>query len=128
MSLADLVAIKEKIESPHGDFEVQGLTLEALAGLLKEHTKEIASLFDGKLDFTELLKESPVLVAKLIAYSAGEPEHIDNVKSLPFGVQLIALQKIWELTAVDTAELGNMIRSLTEGMENLDLPAPATKK
>jgi len=122
MSLADLVAIKEKIESPHGDFEIQGLTLEALAGLMKEHTSELSSMFDGKLDFTELLKESPDLVAKLIAYSAGEPEHVANVKLLPFGVQLIALQRIWKLTAVDTEELGNMLRSLTKGMENLDLP------
>jgi len=129
MSLADLVVIKEKVETPGGNFEVQGLTLEALAGLLKEHATELSKLFDGELDFAILLKESPELVSKLIAYAAGEPEQLENVKSLPFGVQLIAMKKVWDLTAVDIDELGNLFRNLMEGMETLaEIPKPTKKK
>ncbi len=122
MSLANLVAITEKIESPHGDFEVRGLTLQALAGLLKDHAEELSKLFDGEIDFQAVVREFPDLVAMLIAQAAGEPEYVDNVKELPFGVQLNAIEKIWNLTAVDVEELGNLIRSLTKGMENLVPP------
>jgi len=129
MSLADLVAIRDTVETPGGNFEVQGLTLEALAGLMGEHSEELSSLFDGKLDFAVLIKESPALVSKLIAYAAGEPKEIDKVRALPFGMQLIAMKKIWDLTAVDIDELGNLFRNLMDGMENLTkIPTPESKK
>lgn len=119
MSLADLVAVKEVVETTGGTFEVQGLTLKALAGLLKDHSEELASLFDGELDFAVLLKECPELVSKCIAYAAGESEQIEKVRCLPFGVQLVAMKKVWDLTAVDTDELGKMVRQLMDGLESL---------
>lgn len=121
--LAGLVPVTGKIVSPHGDFEVQGLSLEGLAGLLTDYAEDMKSLFEGDLDFHKLLVESPDLAAKIIALAAGEPEYEDNVKALPFGVQIIALKKIWDLTAVDIEELGKLLRSLTAGMESLDLAA-----
>lgn len=120
MGLRDIAPVREQVEVPGGAFEVGGLSLEDLARLMKDHVEELKLLVEGNVDFVALLKDSPDFVAAVIACAAGEPDATDNAKALPAGAQLIAVQKIWDLTAVDSAQLGKMLRGLLSGLGSLN--------
>ena len=67
MSLKDLVIEKRTVATDGGSFEVQGLSIEALASLLDQHKEELSALFSESVKFDVLVRDFPVFVAKLIA-------------------------------------------------------------
>jgi hypothetical protein len=124
--LKDIVAPKRTVTFGDSTFEVRGLCLEDLAALLENYKTELASLFDGDVNFEVLIHQSPKFVAELIALAADEADQVDVVRKLPLGVQLESLVAAWELTGVEPEMVGNLIRRLTAGMERMNLTGTGT--
>lgn len=128
MSLRDLVDRKVEIECP-GDinFQVRGLSLEDVVLLLENHTEALKSIFAAQAgtDFEMLLKEFPAFVAAAIAYAADEHELEDKVRKLPVGIQLRAIQEVWELSSLDVETLGKLAGSLLKSIGKLNKTALA---
>ena len=128
MSLRDLVDRKSQVTGPGGtSFEVRGLSLEDMVMLLESHREALAMIFatPNGTDFEELLKRFPTFVAAAIAYAADEPDMVDQVRKLPVGVQLRAIEEVWELSSLDVETVGklavNMLNSVAKlNSENLD--------
>lgn len=123
MSLRDLVDRKVEIECP-GDmnFQVRGLSLEDVVLLLENHTDALKSIFGAPAgaDFEMLLKEFPAFVAAAIAYAAEEHELEEQVRKLPVGIQLRAIQEVWELSSLDVETLGKLAGSILKSIGALN--------
>jgi hypothetical protein len=123
MSLRDLVDRKVEIECP-GDhnFQVRGLSLEDVVLLLENHTDALKAIFASPsgTDFEILLKEFPAFVAAAIAYAADEHELEEQVRKLPVGIQLRAIQEVWDLSSLDVETLGKLAGSLLQSVGRLN--------
>lgn len=123
MSLRDLVDRKVEIECP-GDinFQVRGLSLEDVVLLLENHADALKAIFGAPegADFEMLLKEFPAFVAAAIAYAADEHELEEKVRKLPIGVQLRAIQEVWDLSSLDVETLGKLAGSLVKSIAKLN--------
>ena len=118
MALKDLTVLRETIQVSKTDsFTVRGLSLHDLAALLKHDYDAVASLFTGAMSLDEALKTTPKLIHLMIAHCADEPEEVDKVATLPIGVQIDALVKLWELSTLDPDEVGNVVRGLIGGVQ-----------
>lgn len=126
MSLRDLVDRKSVIKDEKSgiEFEVRGLSLEDLVMLLENHKDALIRIFganDGDgTDFTALIAEFPQFIAAAIAYAAGEHDIEKDVVRLPVGVQLRAIQEVWELSSLDIDTVGKLATSLLEGVSKLN--------
>lgn len=113
MGLKHIKLPEAVIEFPGGDFAVRGLSLDDVSFLVQRHGEKLNSLFSeftaGSGDLTveavaqfalPLLNAAPEIAAEMIACASGEhdQESIGIAKSLPFPVQLDALQKLAEQT------------------------------
>ncbi len=123
---------------------LRGLTVEGLSLLMEGHWPQMRSLYDrfkegdGEPEerlnriIIDSLRLAPDLAAAIIAVSAGEPDAIENTKSLPFTSQVDALVKITNLTLSEVGGLGNfsaVVQSLAEVMQNVRaavVPPPAS--
>lgn len=114
--LKDIVVQKKTVEVPGqtASFDVQGLSLETITSLLESYSPELTAIFNGEADPTTLVTKSPLFVASLVALAADEPDAIDTVRKLPFGVQLIALEAVWDLTLPDPDSLGKLVDRVIE--------------
>ena len=123
MSLRDLVDRKVEIACP-GDinFQVRGLSLEDVVLLLENHTDALKAVFAAPegTDFEMMLKEFPAFVAAAIAYAADEHELEEKVRKLPVGVQLRAIQEVWELSSLDVETLGKLAGSILQSIGKLN--------
>lgn len=129
MSLRDLVDRKSVIKDEKSgvEFEVRGLSLEDLVLLLENHKAALVRIFGGTdggggqaTDFESLIKEFPQFIAAAIAYAAGEHEIEQDVVRLPVGIQIRAIQEIWELSSLDVETVGKLATSLLEGVSRLN--------
>jgi len=123
MSLRDLVDRRVEIECPGDEsFQVRGLSLEDVVLLLENHTDALKSIFGAPAgtDFEMLLKEFPQFVAAAIAYAADEHELEEKVRKLPIGVQLRAIQEVWELSSLDVDTLGKLAGSILKSIGKLN--------
>lgn len=120
MSLKDLVPEPRVLTFPKGSVTVYPLTIHDLVLLLSHHELDMNSLMEGQLDIPKLLAKAPVLAASLIAYAAREPGEIETVAKLPFAVQLLALEAIWDASALDGDMLGKLVLRLAEGVRGLN--------
>lgn len=102
--------------------EVHGLSLNALVGLISLHRVEVETLFNqfqgkdpnaisedevGAAAF-DMIEKAPVFVAQIIAAATdvydghvqveGEPTPLENIMSMPAGLQFAFLSKIGPLT------------------------------
>lgn len=111
-------------------FNVEGLSLETLAVLVKTHLPDLEAVFDIVLKgeredetyvdqlsriSTGLALSAPGLVANLIAVSSGEELTEDLVRiagRLPFPVQVQALMDIGSLTFDEAGGIKKSIESL----------------
>lgn len=122
MSLKDLV--DQRTEIAHNDlsFTVRGLSLEDMVVLLENHADALSRVFAGErgTDFSELIKEFPAFVAACIAYAAEEPEMVDSVRRLPIGVQLRAIEAVWELSSLDVETVGKLAVSMLNSVSKLN--------
>lgn len=111
MALKDIIAKRREIPAPGGEtFTVGAIDLTIAIGLFASREAEIKSLFDEAQrqgltknpDPTQialmLLKLAPDFVAEAIAWAAGEPEAAPNVRAFPIGVQIEAIEAIFDLT------------------------------
>jgi|Cruoilmetagenom7_1024161.scaffolds.fasta_scaffold04281_11 hypothetical protein len=126
MSLRDLVDRKAVIKDAKSgvEFEVRGLSLEDLVLLLENHKDALIRVFGGAgggdTDFSKLIKEFPNFIAAAIAYASGEHDLEDEIMKVPVGVQLRAIQEIWELSSLDVETVGKLATSLLEGVSRLN--------
>jgi hypothetical protein len=122
---------RKDIEVDGDTFAVRALTLNdvmalsttygpALAGLyqkiIKGAVEDIGSMELAMIGET-LVKASPDLAVAIIAHGAGEPNEIENARSLPFPVQLEALQAIFEFTFASEADVKKVLEIVTAAME-----------
>jgi hypothetical protein len=137
--LKDFIAVRRAVVFDGGEFELRGVSLPDVAGLIVAHREavdRIAMIVRTReqydLDDTatmievvvDVIKESPFLAADLICSCADEPDAFASAFRLPLTVQIEALRVIAELTFADAAALKKLLadaRTLLAGM----LPAPA---
>jgi hypothetical protein len=123
---------KEEVRFGPGEdetFDVRAISLPDVAMLISVHddaismiammvreNKEAFRLEDSTQisDMTatligNLIRESPLLVANLIAVCADEPTMMSTVSRLPITVQLDAISKIAKLTFTDLASVKKLI-------------------
>lgn len=129
MKLSQLAfAAKAKVPAPGVDekgqpnfFEVRGLSLEDILGLVDRHRGPLSEAF-GNLagDNDEALKNFgamskgflaalPEVAADVIAVASGEPDEVAVVKTLAASYQLTALEKIAEQTFAAEGGAGKVI-------------------
>lgn len=121
MALKDLVVNPKTVKFGQGDVTLYPLTLKDIIMLSREFAPELSKMLSGEaVDYAQLISQSPMFVASIITHSAREHEAIDVVGSLPFSVQLVVLQTIWDLSAADGDLLGKLILRLAEGMQKLN--------
>lgn len=100
--------------------EVQGLSLEHVAVLVREHLPDleaVADLFqqgggveafsvqDWKKLALPFITQAPGLVANVIAVAANEPKAAPTVQSWPMSMQLRALVDIFDLSFAEIGEV-----------------------
>ena len=122
MSLRDLVDRKSEIKAGDTSFTVRGLSLEDVVLLLDNHKDALVRIFttpDGT-DFEALLMEFPKFVAAAIAYAADKHDIEELVVKLPVGIQLKAIEEVWELSSLDVETVGKLATNLLNGMSRLN--------
>ncbi len=108
--LKDLVIASKTVHiDADQSFEVTGLTLTDLGLLINEYKTPIEALMESRLDLSEIANEFPEFMAKAIAFAAGEPNEWEQVKKLPFALQLKAFEDCWDLTIPDYDALGKLV-------------------
>lgn len=116
--------------------EVQGLSLEHLAVLLREHMPDLDAVFDlfdgvenmpqgaGQQLAMTLISQAPGLVANVIALAANQPEHAEKAAMLPAPVQIDALMKIGELTFTEVGGVKKFLEHIAALLKTVN---PQTK-
>jgi hypothetical protein len=123
-------------------FSVRGLNLNDAALLMAAHAQPLMNLYadfekivgDAERDHTalarivmKLILELPVVAADIVAVAADEPDARDNVKALPFPVQVQALTEIMRLTFEAGGGLGNFLSALAGIARGLGIELPASQ-
>jgi hypothetical protein len=132
MPLSDFKASTETVKYGNGEndfFEVRAISLPDVAMLIDVHedvislivtmVRENKDAFQNSRDneitdavsrlLGDLIRESPLLVANLIAICADEPTMMTNASRLPVAVQIDAISKIGKLTFTDLASVKKLI-------------------
>ena len=128
MSLGDVVIETREVPVGESSFAVRGLSLRDVAVVIDGHLKELEALFkkfqegaesaDEEQAAEDLLRSAlvsaPEMLAKAIALAADSPELVDKCLRLDVGVQITALQNVWELTVKGSGGSKKFIERLTE--------------
>jgi len=144
MPISDFVPAVEVVPFPGGTFTVRAISLPDVAILIDAHEYTITSLVEkvqNRRDvisqygedeeafqkviadlLTELIRESPIVVANLIAICADEPDQMDRASKLPITVQLEALTQIAKLTFTDLASVKKLVADVIAMVRGM-LPA-----
>ena len=93
--------------------EVRGLSLTDIGRLMKNHTKEVSQLFEGRIKIEEVATMWPIFAARIIAMAMDEPDAWEDARKLNATTQIDALMKIWDLTIIDEDILGKAYSRLT---------------
>jgi hypothetical protein len=136
MPISDFKPGKETVPFLGGSFDVRGLTVADLTSLAKIHMPEMELLTRavagraGELTpdtaralGLELLQESPLLAANVIAHAADELDELQTVMKMPVYVQLAALEAIGRLTFRDVAGVKNTFEAIQNLAIRLSPPA-----
>lgn len=125
MALRDYTQPTKTVEFPGGSFVVKGLSFNTLAALFtdaKDEMMEAMGLYDGMASSGEvtnealglaLIQQFPKVVAKLIAYGAGEPDAEEQAGKLPVPVQMDALMALSDLTFAEPDALKKFVGQVT---------------
>lgn len=131
MALSDHITQKRKILFPGGEFEVRAITLPDVAVIVESHREAIdrivgqmrvRDLNDSEAiteTLMEVVAESPILAANIIAICSDEPDQMGAAMNLPLPVTVEALQAIGDLTFTDLAavkKFGANVTRLIRGM------------
>jgi hypothetical protein len=133
MSLANLQIRSETVVYNGTSITLRGLSANAIAGLIISNLSSLEELFDiaegmgiknendvAKIDVAQvgvrMLAQVPDFIASAIAHAAGEPEHLEVVKSLDGPTQLKMLKAVASLTFNDETGfrefVGNVVAAL----------------
>lgn len=138
MSLASYEPLIQKIEFKNGEFSVRGLSAEDITALIQAHFTDIDQIFDTWTKHTQnvfttdalqdfsmkIVRDVPILSAKIIAMAAGEIDMVDKVRMLPFPIQLEAFLTILQLTFEEVGGVGKFFERLGPTLRKL-LPSSA---
>lgn len=133
IDFADLLPAPAEIALPNGKtFPVRGLTLEQVSYLMATNFEVLTTFMVGDtINFKAFALKSPELAAHAIALGADAIGQEDNIRKLPFQVQLDALMQIWSLTVPDVKKLKELLSgattALNESRASLESPAPSEK-
>ncbi len=125
MSLKNLRTDYYDLEVAGQVIKLKGLSLHAVGSLIEDYKKPLFAMFGASnaLDVEQLILKGPDFAVALIVVGAGDDpkdaEAVEAATNLSMGKQAEALDAIWTRTAITPAELGNLIRKLTGGMEGL---------
>ncbi len=144
MGLRDFTPTTETIPLPGDDsFVVRGLALEDITVLVGNHYDTAARLFDkyvseaatdaasaalpsanfGEGDMRgvalDALKEAPTLLAEVIARAADEPDLVAQVRLLPLGVQVAAVEAIIRLTLEAEGGMEKLVETINKVTSSL---------
>jgi hypothetical protein len=124
MSLRDLVDRKSTIRDDKSgvEFQVRGLSLQDVVLLLENHKAALVEVFAGEsgTDFEQLIQKFPAFIAAAIAYAADEHDLEEQVAKLPIGVQLRAVQEVWELSSLDVETVGKLAQQMVTSVARLN--------
>lgn len=121
MTLANYKAESREVVLKGGSFKIEGLSLEHVAVLVREHLPDIEALFDlfqnsnkvGNADYLSAIQaivtQAPGFAANVIALASGEPDSAPIAAKLPFPVQVDVITKIGDMTF---SEVGGVKKSL----------------
>lgn len=138
MSLASYEPERKKIEFKGGSFTVRGLSTEDIAILLQEHFQDFDAIMDSwgnhkqnvftkdaLQDFAiNLVKDVPILAAKIIALAAEEPDQVEKVRKLSFPIMLEALLTSFQLCFEEVGGVGKWFERMGPTLKRL-LPSSA---
>lgn len=127
MALADFHVVREDVPMSKGKLSVRGLALDDIAILIRENLSDLDDLLhiygsnaDDRVAISEtakfainLVRETPALVAKLIALACDEPDSEHLARKLPIPVQVEAIKKVVDLTFREAGGVKNFMESLT---------------
>lgn len=104
----NLVFPTDTVEIGGQNFTVHGLSMRDIADLSATHAGEVRTVLQGggsssgATIVNQLLRDSPVFVAKVIMIATRAPaEDLEHILLIPAGSQVLALKKIWDITAAD---------------------------
>lgn len=124
MPLSEVRIPRRKIVFDGGDVEVRGITLQDISIIVDSHQYAIDRIITmlrtrADLDFSnpeiiidtvmEVIRESPLVAANIIAMCADEYEEQEMASKLPLPVQTEILQAIGDLTFVDAAAVKKFV-------------------
>lgn len=132
-----LVIAAETVDYNGQKLIVRGLGLQHITFIVRQHAGTLSSLYEQAIAGTlpasaeeiafVMADEFAPLAGKIIACGLGEPENADEAAALPLALQFTLLEKIVELTLVDTGGLGKLMEIVTralKGMANLQPQKP----
>jgi hypothetical protein len=148
MPISEFTPVVEVVPFPGGTFAVRAISLPDVAILIDAHEMAITSIFEKVQNrkqiiddhgedeavlqrivadmLTELIRESPILIANLIAVCADEPDQMERASRLPVTVQFEALTKIAKLTFTDLASVKKLAADVTAMIRGI-LPTANTR-
>ena len=109
-----------------GKLTLRALTLQDLAQLQASHSDALSGILSGA-GAGELLSRWPTACAAIIALSAGEPDGAADAATLPVGVQVAALDAVWELSEIDPEALGKLAGRVMKAMHAMTTMMPQPK-
>lgn len=127
MLLAEYAPQREQVTFRSGSLSVRGLALDDIALLMRDNLSDLDSLlrmYSHEIDervtvsataqyAVALIRDTPALVARVIALACDEPEHENKARKLPIPVQVDVLKKIVELTFSEAGGAKKFFESLT---------------
>lgn len=125
MALSDIVIPTQTLEYRGTKFTVHGVTANDVMRMLFEAERDVSRALDAldkiksgdeadaKETIVALLRETPELVARIIASAADEPDAWQTVLRLPVSVQAEALAAVWTLTFEEPDSVKKFVASLT---------------
>ena len=125
MALSDIVIPTQTLEYRGTKFTVHGVTANDVMRMLFEAERDVSRALDAldkiksgdeadaKETIVALPRETPELVARIIASAADEPDAWQTVLRLPVSVQAEALAAVWTLTFEEPDSVKKFVASLT---------------
>lgn len=128
--LASFKIPRETVSTPHGTFDVRGLTFTDLSRLLLDYRDDLTAAAEIVAEAGDDLAavaaavagKLPRLTAGVIACAADEPDFAGTAAMLPIPVQLDALIAIGRMTFTDEGAVPKFLanlQTLTAGLVSL---------
>lgn len=118
VKLSEILPITDVLEvSTDVGVTLSPLNLEQIISLFWQFQDQFIALYaeaqKAEPNYASLVVTAPVLVATAIAMSAGDTDAIESVRKFPATTQIVALAKVWKLSAPDPKKLSEALREIT---------------